>query len=222
MDLLTGHYNEGPEDYDSTLGTDDFGLIREDHFKVLRADKVEPYILIAVSKDYSVIVVNSTKPLENGKLEYEEKISLYPKQINELIGLEFSDQFYAEIDEIRSCTIRVDNGESCYSILMEILGSTGYVRFILGDEVQSKLSDYYDDKGENDYDGKDSSEKYGTPTDVDGYLADHSKISNIKDINGGPANRFDKLYTDIISDKEVSQFREKILKGKKIYGTSES
>jgi hypothetical protein len=212
-DLITGHHNTGPEDYDANdvyTGT----------FKVLRADKSEPYVLIGVSKDYSKIVVNSTKPMENGKLEYTEKISIYPRQINELIGLELSDQFVGEIDEIRATSLRVDNGEPCYSVLMEILGSTGYVRFILGDEVQSIVRDYYDDKGENDYNGMDSVENHGTPVDVDGYKADHSKISSYKDIDGGPANTFCKLYTDIMNDEEVATFRKKTIEGKKIYGSN--
>ena len=209
IDIVTGHHNTGPEDYDPMI-------VYSDKFKVLRADKSDPYVLIAISNDGSKLLVNSTKPLSNGKLEYTEKISIYPKQINELIGLEFQDQFYAEIDEIRSCTLRVDNNEPCYSVLMEILGSTGYVRFVLGDEVQSKLSDYYDDKWDYDYNAKNAKQD-GTPTDVDGYLADHSKISNIIDINGGPANKFNKLYTDIMSDTEVADFRKKILEDKTIY-----
>ena len=213
IDLITGHHNTGPEDYD-------INDVYTDAFKVVRADKAEPYVLIGISKDYSKIIVNSTKPMENGKLEYTEKISIYPRQINELIGLELSDQFVGEIDEIKATSLRIDDGEPCYSVLMEILGSTGYVRFILGDEVQSIVRDYYDDKGINDYNGMDSSEDHGTPVDVDGYLADHSKLSSYKDIDGGPANTFCKLYTDIMNDEEIAAFRKNAIEGKKIYGSN--
>ena len=212
-DLITGHHNTGPEDYD-------INDVYTGTFRVLRADETEPYVLIGVSKDYSKIVVNSTKPMENGKLEYTEKISIYPRQINELIGLELSNQFVGEIDEIKATSLRVDNGEPCYSVLMEILGSTGYVRFILGDEVQSIVRDYYDDKGENDYNGMDSSDYHGIPIDVDGYNADYSNISSSKDIDGGPANTFCKLYTDIMNDEEVATFRKNTIEGKKIYGSN--
>ena len=158
--------------------------------------------------------------MQNGKLEYTEKISIYPIQINELIGLELSDQFVGKIDELRAVSLRIDDGEPCYSVLMEILGSTGYVRFILGDDVQSIVVDYYYNKWENDYNGMDSVENHGTPVDVDGYKADYSKVSSSKDIDGGPANTVSKLYTDIMNDEEVATFRKNTIEGKKIYGSN--
>ena len=205
-----------------TYGPDNIDprVVFQEEFTVIRADAAEPYRLIAISKDYSKMLVNSTKVI-NGKYEYETKVSEWPKQMNELIGIAVYDHYVKEPEEIKGVTMRVDTGEPCFSIIMEILGSTGYVRFVLGDEMYSMIQDYYDEDGSRDYDNKNAKE-YPNPTIVDGSGANWSGINIFQNINGGPADTFNQFNSgdQIMSDEEVADFRKDILKGVKIYGTN--
>ena len=115
----------------------------EDPFIILRADAEKPFRLIAVSKDYSKIIVNSTEVIDGNYL-FLTKVSEYPIQMNEYIGLQCEDQYAGDIASLNSVTLRVDECEPCYSVLMEYV-SDNKVRFILGDEVISKIIMYQDD-----------------------------------------------------------------------------
>ena len=109
----------------------------EEPFIVLRADAEKPFRLIAVSKDYSKIIVNSTEVIDGNYL-FLTKVSEYPIQMNEYIGLQCEDQYAGDIVSLKSVTLRVDKCEPCYSVLMEYVDDNK-VRFILGDEVMSKI-----------------------------------------------------------------------------------
>ena len=115
----------------------------EEPFIVLRADAEKPFRLIAVSKDYSKIIINSTEVINDNYL-FLTKVSEYPIQMNEYIGLQCEDQYAGDIVNLKSVTLRVDKCEPCYSVLMEYIGDNK-VRFILGDEVISKIIMYQDD-----------------------------------------------------------------------------
>ena len=115
----------------------------EEPFIVLRADAEKPFRLIAVSKDYSKIIVNSTEIIDGDYL-FLTKVSEYPIQMNEYIGLQCEDQYAGDIVNLNSVTLRVDKCEPCYSVLMEYVGDNK-VRFILGDEAISKITMYQDD-----------------------------------------------------------------------------
>lgn len=190
-------------------------------FRILRADSTEPYRLIAISEDYSKIIVNSTKKDENDEYEFLSLVSEYPIQMNEYIGLGCYDQYAGEIPEIKAATLRVDKCEPCYSILMEFLGSTGVVRFILGDEAISKLYDYFDISGSRDYDNRHANDEEN-PVDITGEHADADTHGyKFNDVNGGYSNNWDKMYDRniIMTDEEIINFRKSILEGKTIYGT---
>ena len=207
-------YSIGPDDYDDNL-------IRTDKFTVLRADAAEPYRLIAVNRDYTRILVNSSKPTDTG-YEFDTLVSEYPVQYNEYIGIGVYAQYPGDERQIKACTLRVDHGEPCHSIMMEYLGSTGKVRFTFGDEHFSVLYDYFDYDGSRDYNGRsaeDNTELY--PVDVEGGIADNSSISSFRDVNGGYANTFDRMYTKevIKNDLEVAEFRKNVMEGISIYGT---
>lgn len=215
--------------------------VYEDKFIVLRADSTEPYRLIARSLDYKMILINSTEIDDSGEYKFKTIISEYPVQDNTYFGLEIQDQYVGEIDELGAVTLRVDAGEPTYSVLVEFLGSTGIIRFVLGDEVFSKIQDRYDINGDYDYDNKNASD-YGEFVDVDGYYANHSDITHIKNIDGGNAGNVTHIladkragefpeYYDVeepdievtplveISDDEKAEFFEKLIEGKVIYGT---
>lgn len=115
----------------------------EEPFIVLRADAEKPFRLIAVSKDYSKIIVNSTEVIDGNYL-FLNKVSEYPIQMNEYIGLQCEDQYAGDIVSLNSVTLRVDKCEPCYSVLMENIGDN-QIRFILGDEAMSKIIMNQDD-----------------------------------------------------------------------------
>lgn len=202
--------NEGPDKLDPhDIYTGDF--------KIIRADKVDPFRMIAISTDYDKIIISTTKQ-ENGNYIYPDIVCEYPIQMNEYIGIACFDKYnILEEPRLKSVTLRVDTYEPCYSVLMEILGSTGYVRFLLGDETEAFFDDYYDTDGSKDYNAKDASE-YDNPTDVDGYKADHRNIGPITDVNGGPADNFAKMYDSMMNDEDIKEFRKETIERYKIYG----
>lgn len=202
-------------------GPDDYEIfeVQTGDFTIVRADAVEPYRLIAVSTDYTRILVNSTRIINDGSYEFESIISVYPLQLNTFTGLEVYDQYMGKIDEIRGCTLRVDAGEPCYSVICEFLGDTGVIRFILGDEAFSKLYDYYDDGGDRDYDNRGAGEEKD-PVDVDGsYPLFESEV--FEDINGGHPDNWATLFSteSALSDNDIFKLRKSVIEGKTIYGT---
>ena len=203
----------GPEDIEEGY------YYHEGNFKVIRADATAPYRLIAMSADGQKILLNSSRPYGDG-YEFERKISIYPIQRNEYIGLGFYSQYTLDISGLLCCTLRIDAGEPCTAILMELLGSTGQVRFLLGDEALQVLDDYWDPDGTSDYNGRDAIE-YANPVDVDGGYPEELEGVVYFDINGGPANYWHELYKKdcIMTDDQIAEFRLKVLEEKTIYGT---
>lgn len=179
----------GPESIDQSD-------VFEDKFIVIRADNAEPYRLIAISKDYKMILVNSTRKNDLNEYEFINKICEYPVQDNNFFGLEIQDQYAGEINELSAVSLRIDAGEPCYSVMVEFLGSTNYIRFVLGDEVFSAIRDIYDIDDEYDYDNKNASDDHGEYVDVDGYYADIASISSFKNIDGGRAGNIIALLKD--------------------------
>lgn len=204
----------------SKVEEDEFPFVSEGTFRIVRADATPPYRLIGISTNYQFIIVNSSEQDESGEYAFTYLVSEYPTQLNEYIGLECYNQYGGEIQELRAATLRVDATEPCYSILIEFLGSTGIARFILGDEAASILYDYYDIDGSSDYNAKHATEELN-PTDVTGEYADADKVGIVwTNVNGGPANKWDKMYENetVMKDEEIYEFRKSILEGIKIYG----
>lgn len=188
-------------------------------FKIVRADAELPYLLIAISTDGYQVVTSSTLR-DDDKYIFEKYVSDYPIQINKYIGLGVYDQYAGEIPQLRAAVLRVDDGEPCTSILMEVLGSTGMVRFITGDEAQSILYDYFDADGSRDYDNRHAPDE-DNALDVTGEYADVDKHGYVfTDVNGGHSNVFDKLNDIAMTDDEIAEFRLKLLEGKTIYGNN--
>ena len=108
--------------------------------KVVRCDNVEPFKMILVSLDYRHIFVTDSR-------KYDTIVTQYPVQLTEYIGVKVKDRYAATSVEINAVTLRVDEGEPCYSVIMEYISET-VVRFVLGDECFSILGDYVN--GEQD------------------------------------------------------------------------
>ena len=115
--------------------------------KVLRYDIEEPYVGIFVSTDYKYILVGDTTKLEDPKYA-----CVYPSQLNCYSGIDGFTMYHniQKDDNIlldhdlayRAITLRVDNGEPCYSVIMEYVEGNK-VRFVLGDEALMKCIKYY-------------------------------------------------------------------------------
>lgn len=194
----------------------------EGQFIVVRADADLPFRFIGISPDYSKIVVGSTEKDENDQYLFLDTVLEYPIQMNEYIGLGCYDQYKSDVSEIKAVTLRVDKCEPCYTVLVEFLGSTNMIRFILGDEAQSLLYDYHDVDGSRDYDNRHAVEEEN-PVDVTGEYADADIKGYIfTDVNGGGSNNWIDLYdTDrIMTDEEVVEFRKSILEGRIIYANN--
>ena len=196
--------------------------IYEDQFIVVRADRTEPYRFIAMAKDYSKFLVNSTKKDDNDEYLFNSTVSLYPLQNDRLIGFMVQDEWEGEITNMNAVTLRVDDCEPAYSVLMEFLGSSGVVRFLIGDEIKANIVDTY---VSIDYDNKDASE-HEDPIDVDGTHADNDGLDEetFTNIDGGFANNLQISLNPNnvrleLSDKERIQFIESVMEDVVIYGS---
>ena len=133
----------GPEDFE-----DDY--ILTDLFTVLRADAVEPHVLIAINADYSVLLISSTETDNNGEYKFNTLINEYPVQNNTLFGLATLDQFSEQLygysgEEYDGVVLRVDKTEPCNTVIAEFVDDG--IRYVLGDECQSKVVGYYEING---------------------------------------------------------------------------
>lgn len=180
--------------------------------RVIRCDSSAPYRMICISLDYQFIFVTDSR-------YWEETVVQYPLQLNEFIAIVVFDQYPGIIPEIKGVTLRVDNGEPCYSVIVELLADN-QVRFLIGDECFSKLYDYYGE--DNDYDGRDSVDYPDPYRDADGGRV--TKTVNIDptsfvDINGGFADILRNIFDEARSHEEIVELRKKIMEGKTIYGS---
>lgn len=117
--------------------------IYREKFLVLRADAVEPFRLVAINDNYSVLLVNSTRGTEVG-YEFETKISIYPVQYGELIGPKVYTHYKYDNVDREAYVLRADTTETHYSVLIEkVITDTEYkVRYLFEDEVPA----YYDEE----------------------------------------------------------------------------
>lgn len=181
--------------------------IFEDDFLIVRCDLGSPYKLIALSVDYMYILVGDSR-------YYKKQVLLCPIQFSEFIGITVYNQYPGTIPELRGVTIRVDNGEPCYSVIIEFL-KDNTIRFVLGDECFSKLFDYYDEY-ERDYNG-DHPVEMSNYINTDGLKPLYDQTIQFIDINGGPPNCLHDLYKEIKSRRQISEMISKIMNNNKIF-----
>ena len=186
--------------------------IYEASCRVVRCDSVEPYRMICISDDYQFILVTDSR-------YWQEMVVQYPIQFNEFIGITVYDQYAGIIPEVEGVTLRVDNGEPCYAVIIEFLADN-VVRFLLGDECFSKLYDYYG--VDNDWNGRDPKIYQEEYRDADGYRVTAQQPIQFTDINGGPPDTLKNIYDEACTTEEIVALRKKVLEGKTIYGSTES
>ena len=211
-------YDPTPYEGDTFVGD-----ILEQEFILLRCDKTEPYVMIAITDDYTAMVVGDSR-------DYKDIIYEYPKQIEEYLGLAVINQYYETPDvQLKAVVLSCDSMEPCQSIIAEFYAGydpsgqeyrTDYVRFVLESEVQSVVMDRYDADGLRDYNGKDAEGNIGLLyIDLDGFKPDYGTHSMSVDANGGYPNPLQDMYrTGILSREEVLELRGRILTEKRIYG----
>jgi hypothetical protein len=126
-----------------------------------------------------------------------------------------NDQYVGEISEIQGVTLRVDNGEPCESVIVEFY-KDNTLRFLVGEECQSKLYDYY---GFKDYNG-DSPTNHEDAVDVDGHYPSFKDVTLFEVINGGPANILHDLLSESKTREEIATMINTILEGKELYANN--
>ena len=190
-----------PKSYDGPEFNGDQNDVYSGTFTVIRADGSEPFRLIAVSKDYKKILINSTK-VKDGAYEFLTKISEYSVQDNMFFGLDVRDQYAGELNELKAVSVRVDEGEPCYSVMLEFLGATNYIRFILGDEAFTAINTYLDLDEQFDYNNATAKEE-DNYLDADGYYADWRDVTDSLNIDGGYAGN---VYSELQDRRAGQQF----------------
>lgn len=161
------------EDMDEVTKLDEHHIYSKD-FYIIRADKEEPYKVVCISTDFNYILGydNSNSDIvfneDEGTIECDF-ITSYPLQLTEFVGLSVFDRYYnADVEEILAVTLRVDNGEPCYTILAEFIKG-GEIRIVFGDECLSRPFDYYPFLDLNGKDPNFNPTDPKTYIDVDGY-----------------------------------------------------
>lgn len=110
--------------------------IHIDNFIVLRKDIEEPYKMVSISTDYKIILVQDSRT-------WMDVVAQYPVQMNEFCGITVHNKYPdSTIPELRGVTLRVDNGEPCYTVIFEFYEDDTF-RIILGDECLSSLYEQY-------------------------------------------------------------------------------
>jgi hypothetical protein len=219
--------------------------ITSDMFWVVRADAEAPYKLIAISVDYNVILINrSDKNQKTNDYFFNEIVSVYPQQRNDLIGLIGNNQYPGDKKENKSYVLRVDAGEPCESVILEQCGDT--MRFLLGSEVYTSITERYtvyqrdingnlkDGDGIPPYHADNGAMEHpdNPPLDADGNEVDDpsgASQSSTEYImaNGGPAYTMTFGKSDYIDDQYIPNVREELVDrlyqgGLKLYGTIDS
>ena len=115
-----------------------------DNFLIIRCDAVEPYRLVAVSDDFRVVLVGSSKLDEHGTLtldcreygpQYDGAIGAYCKPVYEYVYDENGRMIKIDTDYSPDAYIFMSEiGEDCNSVIIEYNTDTTY-RVILEDEI---------------------------------------------------------------------------------------
>lgn len=127
-------------------------IVQQKSFIILRADISFPYRYIAISTDYTRVIVGSMDAENNTIADYIVPVAAY--QLDDYIGLVVNDMYAGSIYYNPANVIAVDDSEPCYSILMEECSVVNtetkfkkndkYIRFVLGDECMSVIQGYHD------------------------------------------------------------------------------
>lgn len=187
----------------------------EKHFMIVRHDKDKPGRFIAISTDYSIILIKT----RDNYPEDKEIILRYPIQCTNIIGLEVQDQYVGIQSTVSATILRADTTEPCFVLLVEEIG--GRIRFILGDECMSKISPiYYDYDGkyantnqpiEEDLNGKEFNSQFIKPT----IMADGGNAS-WKSANPDKRPRIEDLG-EPKNERQIQEIVRKCVEGKEIW-----
>ena len=107
--------------------------------KIVRFDKVDPFVLIALSEDYDYVLIGDTRT-------YEDEVLVYPPQYLNMLGHKCYNR-YNFIDEpkVEGFVIRQDAKDPSDGVIVEHIGTK--TRYVLESECESVtlgLPDDYD------------------------------------------------------------------------------
>lgn len=128
----------------------DFTFYEYKDMLILRFDKVEPYRVIAMTKDCKYLVIGSSTPNEEGYV-FMSQVSIYPMQFDNLLnpGRTIYGYFKSEDNKYREAVVLAINEKDPFdAIIAEYIDDT--VRFVLSDEVYFE----YDNMPDQNYTDK--------------------------------------------------------------------
>lgn len=192
---------------------EDPNFVYENEFLILRCDAEEPYRMIAISLDYSIILVCDSRYYKNeppnARDLTEQQIVQYPIQFDEFIGIDVFNDYGDKFRE--GVTIRVDNGEPCHTVIMEFI-TESRVRFVLGDEVPTHMSRYW---YTIDINGHTAPDNILRTMDVDGGPTDYGTMPYII-YDGGMADMMRRVYNRNLDAHDIEELREHIVSEREI------
>lgn len=123
--------------------------VKEGEFRILRADKTAPFVLIAISTDYEQVLVSSTEFNEMHHYKFLDEPSIYPTQKTEFYNIalqtHYMDENYINDVYYDAIALRVDATDPALTVLMEYIDEDT-VRFVLGDEVTGIDNSKFDEE----------------------------------------------------------------------------
>jgi hypothetical protein len=119
-----------PEDHEETY-------YKTGAFRVLRADKADPYVFIAISLDYKIMLVSSTLNI-SGTPIYANTVTSYPLQDDTYLGLETEDYYNSREAYNKGTIIAWSECEPTIGIIVEENNNNQF-RLILDHEVTNKV-----------------------------------------------------------------------------------
>ena len=195
-------HNDGDENYVFT-----------GKFKIFRADSEWPYKMIAVSLDYSVVLIGSTRVI-NGNYEFEDMVLPYPLQMNQFIGFNAARKLNSVFDTY-GYIIRVDESDPGNYVVVEYGTSFDVVKFYTSEELkyrwQNNSCGYVDSNGA-------INPKFTVEPKPE---AEYGETEEEYYYNGIVTNWQQFWDQNLIRQyKDIAAFREQILQGKRGYQPS--
>ena len=193
--------------------------IYESEFIILRLDLSPPFKVLFLSTDYKVMLVGDSRTYLD-----ENKIFVYPKQIEEYIGLYLNNQYYDTPNiRLKGVLFSCDSTEPGYGIIAEFYRDNS-VRFLLDTEVQSICFERHkleprDYNGLNPKFNPNPDPQELEYIDLNGAgVRDFGPI--FKDIDGGFPDPLSDMYkVGVLTLEEVCELRGKIIAERTIYGS---
>lgn len=119
----------------------DLDYVISDSFRIIRADAEEPYRMVGINADYSVVLITTTEK-ENGNYIFPNIVSLYSLQRTDLVtdtqiyNVVYGNQKDLNINtDDKAYALRIDKEFPSQSVFIRERQGSNIPRVYLGDEV---------------------------------------------------------------------------------------